>query len=111
MRTSTPPVKYRIDSDASSSTFNGSNVFGSERRQNRNSPPPCAAAPPTKSHPKATRDANHKNTARGARPTRLEETIWQRIMQQLPPASKAQIETTGPLQQPKKGAQFPMYRR
>jgi hypothetical protein len=44
MRTNTPPVKYRIATDASSSTFNGSNVFGSERRQNLSSPPLCAAA-------------------------------------------------------------------
>src|SRR5580658_313395 len=43
-RTSTPPVRYRIDSEASSSTRSGSKVFGSERRQKRNSPPVCEKA-------------------------------------------------------------------
>ena len=36
--TRVPPVRYRIATEASSSTWSGSNVFGSERRQNRSSP-------------------------------------------------------------------------
>src|SRR6185503_12374265 len=38
-RTRTPPVRYRMVSDASSSTSSGLNVLGSERRQKRSSPP------------------------------------------------------------------------
>src|SRR6516225_3600917 len=41
-RTSTPPVRYRTVSEEFSSTNSGLNVFGSERRQKRNSPVDCA---------------------------------------------------------------------
>src|SRR5271165_3187659 len=47
-RTSTPPVRYRIEAEASSSTFRGSNVLGSMRIQNLSSPPPWASARPSR---------------------------------------------------------------
>src|SRR3981081_656182 len=103
-RISTPPVKYRIDTDASSSTFSGSNVFGSECKQNRSSPPLCAAAVP--SPPKQTRTNNRDrksapwkrvprvNNVEGPTPNGMNEKFRRHVMRPPPLALKAQAETT-----------------
>src|SRR3981081_4028211 len=67
-RISTPPVKYRIDTDASSSTFSGSNVFGSECKQNRSSPPLCAAGWPATPKQTSTNSTDRKSASRKTNP-------------------------------------------
>src|SRR5579864_7959682 len=68
-RTSTPPVRYRMAIEASSSTFRGSKVLGSERRQKRNWP--CASAPPV--------SAARQNAATAIAFPNLTNSDWQHL--------------------------------
>src|SRR5579864_2346731 len=98
-RTSTPPVKYRIATEASSSTFSGSNVFGSERRQQRSSPCPIAEAARIPRQRIETAIVFLATVLITANPSRKS------VMPTLPLASKAQVETMSPQQPTAKAAQ------